>query len=220
GRAPWCGWRPTPSGCCGRRGSAGARLSPRAPPRRWGAGPARFSPPAPPPLRRAAELLESGPDSLLPARALLIHGFADATGVATDLLAALVRRRSAWVLLDRPPEPAGALGLDEAAGVERAYTERLAERLAAVLPPGEAGSEPAVPPAPRIAAIQAMGPDAVCREVAVRLRAASERGARPEGIGIVARDLGRFRLALRRHLRRLGVPFSGVGGRGSAPPRP
>ncbi|HEY2739215.1 MAG TPA: hypothetical protein VGK45_12485, partial [Thermoanaerobaculia bacterium] len=42
-------------------------------------------------LRRAVELLAADPERALPSRALLIHGFADATGVATDFLQALLR---------------------------------------------------------------------------------------------------------------------------------
>ena len=58
-------------------------------------------------LRRAAELVETAEDEALPARAILIHGFADATGVATDLIEALLRRRGAWMILDHPPKPEG-----------------------------------------------------------------------------------------------------------------
>ena len=36
---------------------------------------------------------------------MLIHGFADATGVATDLIEALLRQREAWIYLDQPPDP-------------------------------------------------------------------------------------------------------------------
>ena len=41
---------------------------------------------------------------------------------------------------------------------------------------------------------------------------------RPEGLAVVVRDLSPYRFALRRHLRRLGVPFSGVGERGGLLP--
>ncbi len=56
------------------------------------------------------------------------------------------------------------------------------------------------------------------RGVALRLRALLDAGARPEGIGVVARDLAPYRLALRRQLGRLGIPFSGLGTRGAISP--
>lgn len=161
-------------------------------------------------LRRAAELLESGDEAVLPARAVLVHGFADATGVATDLLEALLRRRGAWLILDQPPRPDGD-------GTETAYTRRFAERLASSArvetagPPRDAGPV-------ELQAFEAAGADAEVRELARRVRVLLDGGASPEGIGVVARDLGPYRLALRRHFGRLGVPFSGVGERGALDP--
>ncbi len=162
-------------------------------------------------FRRAADLLEDGGQAHLPARAILIHGFADATGVATDFLQALLRRRGAWLILDRPPKPEGG-------GAEKAFTERFAERLAL-----SAGVEAAPPAAhrggsPRVEAFEAVGAEAECREAARRVRALLESGARAEGIAVVARDLSPYRLALRRHFHRLGIPFSGVGERGALAP--
>ena len=165
-------------------------------------------------LRRAAERIEADPEAALPARAVLIHGFADATGVATDLLQTLVRRRAACLILDRPPDPAA--GSRGAAGAEAAYTERLFERISTV-----AGVEPeAVPPAPepRVRSFEAVGADAEVREAAVRIRALLDEGRRPEGIAVVARDLGRYRLPLRRHCERLGIPFSAGATRGGLEP--
>ena len=162
-------------------------------------------------FRRAVELLEDGGQERLPARTILIHGFADATGVATDFLQALLRRRGAWLILDRPPKPEGG-------GAERAFTERFAERLAL-----STGIEAPVPAADRggisrVEAFEAVGAEAECREVARRVRALLEGGARAEGIAVVARDLRPYRLALRRHFHRLGIPFSGVGERGALAP--
>jgi hypothetical protein len=165
-------------------------------------------------LRRAADLLETGDDRHLPARAVLIHGFADATGVATDLLQALLKRRGAWLILDHPPKPEGG-------GVERTFSERFAERLSY-----SARVEPAAPAAAaaksagprRLEAFEAVGAEAEARELAHRVRTLLEGGARPEGIAVVARDLDPYRAALRRHLHRLGIPFSGVGERGALGP--
>ena len=53
--------------------------------------------------------------------------------------------------------------------------------------------------------------------MAGRVRALLDGGARPEGIGVVARSLAPeqpFARAFRRHLGRLGIPFSGVDGAG------
>ncbi|HKV13063.1 MAG TPA: hypothetical protein VJ725_33285, partial [Thermoanaerobaculia bacterium] len=161
-------------------------------------------------LRRAIEILEGDPARALPSRAVLVHGFADAIGLVTDLLQVLLKRRGAWLFLDRPPEPSGD-------GVERAFTERFAERLALA-----ARVEPATPrespPAPAISGFEAVGGEAEAREAVRRARDLLDAGARAEGIGFVARDLGPYRLPLRRHFLRLGVPFSGVGERGALEP--
>lgn len=188
-------------------------------------------------LRQAAEALAAAPEGVLPARAILLHGFVSASGVAADLLTDLVRRRGATLLLDRPPMP-GARG-----GAEAAATARLAELAGGAPAAAEeaAGEAPAAPaslpaaPVTRLEAFTAAGVDAEAREVACRLqrllraegievRAESIEAPaegieiRAEGIAVVARDLAPYREALRRHLRRLGVPFSGVGARGGLLP--
>src|SRR6202040_3799750 len=72
--------------------------------------------------------------------------------------------------------------------------------------------------APGLEAFTAAGAEAEAREVAPRLRRLLAGGVLPEGLTVVARDLSAYRFALRRHLRRLGVPFSGVGERGGLLP--
>jgi hypothetical protein len=163
-------------------------------------------------LRRAAELVERpeiADDEALPARAILVHGFADATGVATDLIEALLRRRGAWMILDHPPKPEGE-------GAETEFTARFAERL------GHSSGVETAPPleenAPLLDAREAVGAEAESREVAAQIRALLDGAARPEGIGVVARDLNPYRFALRRHFDRLGIPFSGVGEHGGLTP--
>jgi hypothetical protein len=161
-------------------------------------------------LRRAAEVLETGGEAALTSRAVLIHGFADATGVAADLIEALLRRCGAWLILDRPLRADGD-------GPEEAFTRRFAERVGA--PPARAETAPAMAGgAPQIEAFEAIGAEAETRELARRVRALLDGGARTEGIGVVARDLGSYRLPLRRHFHRLGIPFSGVGERGALEP--
>ncbi|MFP5289244.1 MAG: hypothetical protein ACLGI9_26150, partial [Thermoanaerobaculia bacterium] len=162
-------------------------------------------------LRRAVELLEMDPVRALPARSILIHGFSDAIGMATDLLAVLLRKRSAWLVLDRPTSPLGD-------GVEKAFTERFAGRLVLAVGTLEPAAPREVPPPPVVKGFEAIGAEAEAREAARRVRELLDGGARPEGIGLVARDLGPYRLPLRRHLRRLGVPFSGVGEHGALEP--
>ena len=234
-------------------------------------------------LRQAAEALRTAPapERLLPSRALLLHGFVAASGLAGDLLEALLRQHGATLLLDLPPVPGVAVATETAA------VARLAERAVAaaslapaatgesagpwalaaaaggvgaaaepagpsvlaaaaggvaaaeadpIAAPGAVGAPGAVPVGgvPRLEAFTAVGADAEAREVARRLRRlldgegpataamageagpadaflASARRIWPEGLAIVARDLAPYRAALRRHLSRLGVPFSGVG---------
>jgi hypothetical protein len=165
-------------------------------------------------LRRATEIVEADPDRALPSRSILIHGFADATGVATDLIQALLSKCSAWLVLDHPPRPED---LDAgAAGVERTFPARFLERLSLAARVEPMKGERPVPP--RLEAVEAVGCEAEVREVARRVRVLLDGGARPEALGVVARDLGPFRHALRRHFGRLGIPFSGVGEAGGLEP--
>jgi hypothetical protein len=150
-------------------------------------------------LRGARELLVSRPE-LLPARALLLHGFADATGVQLDLIEALLRLPGARLLLDRPADPADP-GRDDPGVV---FTRRATERLA----PGGLGALPPAAPA-AVAVLHAPTREAEVRAAAEGVRERLAAGIAPERIGVVARDLSGYRLALRRHFRRLGIPFSG-----------
>jgi len=222
-------------------------------------------------LRQAAEALRTAaPEQVLPARAVLLHGFVAASGVAADLLSALLRQHGATLLLDRPPVPGAEQGSEAAATARLAERAASAAALAPAIPgtrevpgmpeapgktgtPGTHATAPAPSPpdvAPRretLEAFTAAGAEAEAREVARRLQrllngagaraavagtagaagaasgagdagAASGGDARPEALAVVARDLGPYRFALRRHLRRLGVPFSGVGERGGLLP--
>ncbi len=207
-------------------------------------------------LRRAVELLRVDPGRALPARALVVHGFGDATGLATDLIQALLRRPGACLVLDRPPDPARAgerdIGVHPSVGaelasarveasssppqrttpepmasrepggaVEAAFTERFARRLAlaARLEPPRPGPVSGGPDrAARLTRRAVPGAEAEARAAADAVRVLLDGGARPEGIGLVARDLEPYRFPLRRHLARLGVPFSGIGARGGLGP--
>src|SRR6185369_4351888 len=171
-------------------------------------------------LRRAAELVAHGadaPERFLPSRALYVHGFADATGLATDLLTQLLRRPGARLLLDRPLDPAAPPAQPDA--WEKAFSERFAGRLTLT---GARFEEARPKKAPveraRLARLEGAGTEAEVRGVALRLRGLLDAGVLPEGIGVVARDLAPYRLALRRQLGRLGIPFSGLGTRGAIEP--
>ncbi len=96
-------------------------------------------------LRRAAEILALDPERFLPGRALYVHGFADATGLATDLLTALLRRPGARLLLDRPLDPASPPDLPS---WETAFSERFAGRLELVARAEPARPKTAPPSAP------------------------------------------------------------------------
>lgn len=152
--------------------------------------------------RQAAEALADAGGAALPTRALVIHGFADLTGVAADLLTGLLRVRGGTVLLDRVPDPV-APAQDDAGN---AFLDRLEIRLGGV---AKEVDESAVG-RPAVGFIEAPDVEAEARAVAEAVRAEIADGARPEGVGVVCRQPGLMGLPLRRQLRRLGVPFSGI----------
>lgn len=159
-------------------------------------------------LREASEALEAGGPDLLPTRELLVHGFAEATGVVSDLLASLLRVLGGTLFLDRPPAAGG--------GFEVRHSERLAARLSLVGRQEEAEAGPAGACPPEVSYLAAPDPEAEMREIVRRIRALLAKGARPESIGVVARSLDERGALVRRHFGALAVPFSG--GRAAAPP--
>jgi hypothetical protein len=176
-------------------------------------------------LSRASEILRREGAEALPARALLIHGFVDATGVAGDLLSELAARFPTAVWMDEPPNPAGCAGQVGPAG-ERAssasdrdaraaaYAARLRERFESVL--GRATELAGTPARPRIVLQHAPSPESEARAVARAAREALDAPAHavPEEIAIVLRELGARRAELRAELANLGVPFGAPGTRG------
>jgi hypothetical protein len=163
-------------------------------------------------LRAAREALVSDPATALPARAVFVHGFADATGLRAELIEELVRQRRASVWIDEPPDPARPLEPD----VGARFTQRLRGRLLHVAPERRAARADLAAPV-ALSFVAGVRSDAELREVAARVHAALERGVRAERIGVVARDLAGFRAPLRMHFERLGIPWSGSVAAGSGP---
>lgn len=155
-------------------------------------------------LRLAREAFEADPDTHLPTRALVIHGFADATGRAAELLESLTRRLPTEVLMDRPGDPRTPQHAD--LGVE--FCERLSLRLRGACSGEHQLPQGAAPSAPTM--FRAPGASAEAREVALRIRDLLAAGAVPERIGVVARDLEPHAVAVRTQFQRLGIPFSGL----------
>ncbi|MCU0303456.1 MAG: PD-(D/E)XK nuclease family protein [Thermoanaerobaculales bacterium] len=152
--------------------------------------------------RFAAEAIRTHGGRVLPARALLVHGFADLTGVAADLLDAVLRACGGVVLLDRVPDPVDP----DADDVGNAFLDRLVLRLG-----GSTRDVDAAPPrTATVGLAEAPDPEAEARWIAEAVRRELDAGVRPEAIGIVARQTGLLGPPLRRHLGRLGVAFSGI----------
>ena len=168
-------------------------------------------------LARARTQLQADPEAALPARAVFIHGFADATGAQADLIEALVRLRGAQVLIDRPPDPGrGEAERDRDSPSEATFGARFRERVAAAAGAFDTVEPLQSPLAPRVELVQAPGPYAEVRAVADRVRHLIDSGGEPERIAVVARDLEEYALPLRLQLDRLGVPFSGFEASGPA----
>ena len=164
-------------------------------------------------LLRAAELVRGGGLAAFRPSVVHVYGFADATGVATDLIEALLDRHPTTLYLDRPRDPAEPAGEPAGSLFGRRFRERLLDH--APIQESAAAAEPA---APRVDAFRSLGGGAEARQVARRLRALLDAGARPERLGIVARRLDGYLSPLRVQLGRYGVPFSGLAARGPVTP--
>lgn len=162
-------------------------------------------------LLGAAGALRAHP-RLLPASEVVVHGFAEATGAATDLLAALAEALPLTLLLDEPPEPGGDGAPDPASRFAHRLRDALAKHAAPEIvsaAPASAGELAAVAPDELL---EARGREGEVRAVAARIRALldSDPSLAPERIGVVARQPGGYARHVRTHFARLGIPFSGV----------
>ncbi|HKI85065.1 MAG TPA: PD-(D/E)XK nuclease family protein [Candidatus Krumholzibacteria bacterium] len=134
------------------------------------------------------------------ARGILIHGYADATGVVTGFLEELLHHPNSSAFLDRPADPAKRDVFDLGIEFSRPFGLRLGESLK--LP--EIGAV-----APQLSAFCAPGASGEAREIARRLRSLldEEDPPAPESVAIVARVLPVHFLDLTEALDDYGVPW-------------
>jgi len=156
-------------------------------------------------IRRACERIDENPERVLPARAVFVFGYADATGLQMDLIELLLRRCGACVYLDHPADP------DEPARPDPgvAFSDRFSARMRGAVGVeirdlSESSSRP------EVRVLRAPGLEAEVRGVANRVRDALDAGVQPERIGVVTRNLDLYRSALRVQFGRLGIPISGI----------
>jgi len=158
-------------------------------------------------LQRAARALQTDGPGGLPSRAVLLHGFAEATGHASQLIETLVRSCGARVFLDHPPSP----DRPEASHPGLEFTRRLRERLENVHLEPSGLAHPAAAEEPQLQLLSAPGANAEVRAVAQRIRSLLDAGNAPEGIAVVARTLGEYELPIRTQFQRLALPYSSTG---------
>lgn len=151
-------------------------------------------------IAQATAALEREGPRLLGARAVLVFGFADATGLRAGLLRALLAC-GAQLWLELPN--------DRLQRGQRAAGCRFAERFAARLGlPRRAIATSSTPAAPAtLDFVAASGVEAEVTEVAFRLQQTLREGAIAERVGVVLYDGERYLLPLRRALERRGVPY-------------
>ncbi len=155
-------------------------------------------------LAAAAERVrQRAPDSRSPG-AVWIYGFADASGVATDLITALLDRLGGSLYLDQPPDPSDPESPDAGIVFTRRFRERI-ETMATDLHEGK----PTAPP--HFEVFRALGSDAEVREVGLRIRNLLDAGVVPERIAVVARQLPPYERAIRTQFHSLGIGFSTYG---------
>lgn len=160
----------------------------------------------------AREELESRAPGSLAGGPILIHGFADATGVGLDFMESLSRLGTCQLILDHPPWPGKWSQKDPG----RLFTRRLLQRFSGKVPFGERPPGEFVPP--ELLLFKAPGAKAECRQVALLIQGLLQGGVRPEHIGVVARTLEPYMEAIRSQFLELGIPFSGLSAKGPQDP--
>lgn len=150
-------------------------------------------------LSLATDLLKTQGAALWPARPLLVYGFADVTGLAADFLEALLAANNGEAVLVQPPDP---ISPEQGAGEE--FLSRLRQRFPQ--PEGEVSSTSWQ--LPQLSLWQAPELEAEVRWVAEDIKKELATGVKPERIGVVARTLEPYGLAIRKWFSALGVPFS------------
>jgi len=153
---------------------------------------------------RAADLIARSGEKFFPSRRVWVYGVSDATGVVMDLLESILRMPGSVLLADQPLVP-GTLYED---GGPYAFTRDLLARLHHL---GLPESLPVENVEADIRLLSASGSDGEVFALAQEIRALIDSGEPPERIGVVSRAPQSYRVAVRRHFRRLGIPFSGVG---------
>jgi hypothetical protein len=157
-------------------------------------------------VRRACELIDENPERVLPARAVFVFGYADATGLQMDLIEMLLRRRGACVYLDRPADPDDPTSPDP--GV--VFSDRFSARMRGAVGVETFDLSAESPSRSEVVVLRAPGLEAEVRGVANRVRNALDAGVQPERVGVVTRNLDLYRSALRVQFGRLGIPISGI----------
>lgn len=156
-------------------------------------------------LTAAAERVRQDGRAALSADSVWFYGFADASGVARDLIEALLERFAGRLYLDQPFDPAAPGELDAGVVFTRRFRERIESRAPVATPSPDRGEAPA------IEMFRALGSDGEVREVARRIRELLDGGVRPERITVVARQLQPYTRPLRQHFGALGLPYSAQG---------
>lgn len=162
-------------------------------------------------LRRAGALL-SGLDPGEFARAVLVHGYADATGVVSGFLERLLEHPESLLLLDRPRDPADPEREDLGTRFSRPFGERLGET--------PRSATPASCPPSCLSGFTAPGSRAEAREIArrIRTRLDAEDPPPPESIAVVTRTLGSRLRDFEEAFEDYGIPWQAPGTRGSVDP--
>ena len=160
-------------------------------------------------LEQATDIIRFGSHIEPVVGGLLIHGFSDATGLATDFIVALLERFRGHIFLDLPPDISDLSRNDSGIEFVRRFRERIEAIAALISLHKDRPSE-----GPKIRLVRSYGAHAEAREVATRIRALLDEGSEPESIGVVARQLESYVSPLRTHFYRLGIPFSGAGANG------